>query len=163
MEFKLPFHHHRFLFLLHQHQHVLVRRYKWESRDTLPSDFDAIVPDSEENSYSYAWPIDTCEGVEDKAVVLEGYLQFPAVGTWKIFATSDDDLKMYIDGQLVLTVDGKIGVRDVGKAVIEVAPGFTFKHVRIEFLELCLGNSLTMDWAGPGVSKTFVPDEAWVL
>jgi len=152
-----------FLMLLYQHQNVHVRRYKWVSRDTLPSDFDAIAPDSEENSYTYKWPNRWCEDVENDAVVFEGYLKFPRAGTWTIFAKSDDDLRMYIDGNPVLTVDGKIGVRDVGKAVIEVAPGFTFKHVRIEFLELCRGNRLDMQWARPGVSKTDIPRGVWVV
>jgi len=141
---------------------VTVSYYAWETRDALPN-FTSLVPDSTSDGYFYSWPNEGCSDTENNAVVLEGNLQFPSAGSWKIFVTSDDDLRMYADGQLVLTVNGNIGVRDKGKAVVDVASGSTIQKIRIEYLELCRGSGIDLQWAGPGISKTYIPNEAWVV
>jgi hypothetical protein len=61
---------------------------------------------------------------------------------------------MYIDGKLVLTVDGKVGVQDEGQASVSIdQQGGAIKHFRIEFLELCLGNGLELTWEGPNIPQ----------
>jgi hypothetical protein len=132
---------------------VNTTRYATASRNSLPVSFDALVPFSKDYKYESYWPRENCDLTDNYAVVLDGYALFPKAGEYIITETSDDDARMYVDGQLVLSVNGRTGFRDIGQASISITEGGTIKRIRLEFLELCLGGVLDLTWMGPNITK----------
>ena len=125
-------------------------RYKTTSRTSLPADFSTLELVSIEGSYSYGYPYDYCNLTDNFAVVLQGYVEFPEAGDYTIIEKSDGPARLYVDGDLLLTVTGKVGVQDKGQVSLSADKG-DVKHFRIEFLELCLGNGLSLNWKGPNI------------
>jgi len=128
-------------------------RYTTPSRNMLPTSFDIILPVSNDTSYFYQWPKTACNLTDNYAVVLEGYVVFPRPGRYILSEKSDDDARMFVDGQLVRTVRGNVGVRDKGRVSITIAQKEILHHLRVEFLELCLGNGLELTWEGPQIAR----------
>jgi hypothetical protein len=128
---------------------VTATRYATTSRKSLPKSFDTLAPVSKDTKYEYVWPMESCDLNDNYAVVLEGDILFPVAGEYIITETSDDDARMYVDDKLVLRVNGHVGVRDIGQASISIPKGGTIKRIRVEFLELCLGNGLDVSFKGP--------------
>lgn len=125
--------------------------YPVSSRNSLPNNFDSLAPTKKESGYVNSWPNEYCNLTDNYAVVLEGFLLFPSAGEYTITEESDDDARMYLDGELVMTVNGQVGVRDKGEATISITQGGTIKLLRMEFLQLCLGSYLELTWKGPKI------------
>ena len=85
-----------------------------------------------------------------------GYINIETAGDYTFYTTSDDGSKLFINGTLVVDNDGvhapaeKSGVitLDVGHHAIEVT-----------VFEKAGGQSLTVQYAGPGISKQGIPDD----
>ena len=119
----------------------------------LPTSFDIILPVSNDTSYFYQWPMTACNLTDNYAVVLEGYVVFPRPGRYILTEKSDDDARIFVDGQLLRSVRGSVGVRDQGHVSLSIAQKGMVHHLRVEFLELCLGNGLELTWEGPQITR----------
>jgi hypothetical protein len=115
-------------------------RYATTSRNSLPNSFDALVPFSKGNAYEYSWPKESCDLTDNYAVVLEGDVHFPEAGEYIVTEISDDDARIFVDDELVLSVNGHVGVRDKGQASISITQ---------EATKRILGNGLEVSIKGP--------------
>ncbi len=96
---------------------------------------------------------------EHFGLLYTGYVDVPADGIYTFYLASDDGSKMYLGGELLIDNDGEHGVNEVAG---EVALNAGLHPIRIEFFEHGGGESLSLSYAGPGISKQVVPATAYV-
>lgn len=83
-------------------------------------------------------------------MVHEGLLWIPVSGRYTFYLKSDDGSALFIDGDRVVNNDGLHGpVERSGER--ELAAGF--HTIRVDYFQLFGGESLGLQWAGPGLSK----------
>lgn len=87
----------------------------------------------------------------------EGFLDVPADGQYTFYVNSDDGSRLYIDGGIVVSNDGVHGSQEAeGKAALLAG-----KHsIRVKYFENSGGQTLEVQWAGPGFSKQPIADAA---
>ena len=89
--------------------------------------------------------------------VYSGYLHVPADGSYTFFTTSDDGSKLSIDGMEVVNNDGLHGAQE-RSGTLSLTAG---EHeIRVTFFEATGGQSLSVSWQGPGLSKEPIPSSA---
>ncbi|MBK7103733.1 MAG: alpha-N-arabinofuranosidase [Ignavibacteriae bacterium] len=92
----------------------------------------------------------------DFAVKYSGLIKIPQDGFYNFYANSDDGTKLYIDGKLLISNDGR-------HAPIEVQ-GFAslkkgFHKIELEFFQAGGGLELNASIEGPGMKKQIIPAE----
>ena len=80
-----------------------------------------------------------------------GSLSVPSAGTYMFFLVSDDGSRLYIDNSLVVNHDGTHGSTEKSNSV-SLASGA--HDIRVEFFEAGGGESLTVQYEGPGIPKS---------
>jgi len=80
----------------------------------------------------------------------------PADGIYSFFTGSDDGVRIYIDGELV--VDGDElhhGITNEGRVALK-----TGRHrITVRYFQRLYRQSLSLSWEGPGVARQMVPPE----
>lgn len=92
------------------------------------------------------------------AIVFSGYLNIPASGTYTFYLSSDDGSKLIIDGQEIIVYDG---THPAGEKSASVNLSAGRHHIKLPYFEKLADESLTVQVAGPGVSKQVVPS-SWL-
>ncbi len=87
--------------------------------------------------------------------VFTGFLQIPTTGSYTFYLTSDDGSKLWVDNVLRVNHDGLHGSTEMPGAPATLTAGFY--PIRVEFFEAGGGESLTVSWQGPGISKQAIP------
>lgn len=87
--------------------------------------------------------------------VFTGFLQIPTTGTYTLFTSSDDGSKLWLNNVLVVNNDGLHGSQE-RSGTIALSAGFY--PIRVEYFERTGGESLTVRWQGPGISKQVIPN-----
>ncbi len=93
---------------------------------------------------------------ENFGLLMEGYIMVPADGIYSFFTGSDDGVRIYIDGELV--VDGDLihhGITNEGRAALRAG----FHTVTIRYFQRLYRQSLVVSWEGPETAKHTVPAE----
>ena len=94
---------------------------------------------------------------ENFGLVLEGYIMAPADGIFSFFTGSDDGVRVYIDGELV--VDGDEihhGITNEGRVALKTG----MHRITVRYFQRLYRQSLSLGWEGPGVARQMVPPEA---
>ena len=93
---------------------------------------------------------------ENFGLLMEGYIMVPADGIYSFFTGSDDGVRIYIDGELV--VDGDElhhGITNEGRVALK-----TGRHrITVRYFQRLYRQSLSLSWEGPGVARQMVPPE----
>ena len=93
------------------------------------------------------------------AFQFEGFIDIPAAGQYTFYTTSDDGSKLYIADQVVVNNDGLHGNQTrSGTRQFDAAGFYTIKIV---FFERGEGESLTVEYQGPGISRQQIPNSAF--
>ena len=88
-----------------------------------------------------------------------GYINVPTDGTYTFYDTSDDGSKISIGTTEVVNNDGLHDAGTEKSGTIGLKAG---KHaVTITFFEAGGGESLSLSYSGPGLTKTAIPASAW--
>jgi beta-glucanase (GH16 family) len=96
-------------------------------------------------------------GGENFAIVLEGFVDVPAAGTWTFSTVSDDGSRLLIGGRVVVDNDGLHALR-ARAGRIGLAAG---RHaIRIEYFQAGGEGRLAALWEGPGVPREEIPSAA---
>jgi len=93
---------------------------------------------------------------ENFGLLLEGYILAPADGIFSFFTGSDDGVRIYIGGELV--VDGDEihhGITNEGRVALETG----MHRITVRFFQRLYRQSLSLSWEGPGVARQAVPAE----
>lgn len=88
------------------------------------------------------------------ALELEGYLDVPQSGMYRIVLTSDDGSRLFLHGQRLIDNDGSHSARPKD-GYIALEKGL--HPLRIEYFEDYMGQELTLEWFGPSVSGEVHP------
>ena len=92
------------------------------------------------------------------AVRWRGQVYLPSTGTWTFYTTSDDGVRLWIDGTLRIDSWALMGGEERNSGAISLSSGW--HTIQLEYFEN-EGNALiTLSWQGPGVSKSIIPDSA---
>ena len=85
-----------------------------------------------------------------------GYINIQTTGTYQFYTSSDDGSALYIDGRKIVDNDGLHAKRERSGSV-RLTEG---KHpIRVDFFEHQGREVLEVKYAGPGISKTLIPNE----
>jgi predicted esterase len=89
------------------------------------------------------------------AFLYEGQIQIDASGTYNFYTYSDDGSQLFINGNLVVNNDGVHAGQERSGSVY-LAAG---KHnIKVTYFEYANGETLTVKYAGPGISKQTIPN-----
>src|SRR5690606_9839077 len=89
-------------------------------------------------------------------LVFTGYLQINQAGNYTFYTKSDDGSKLFINQQQVVENDGLHGARETSGTLYLTAG----KHpLELRYFERSgTSDLLEVSYAGPGLSKTLIPD-----
>jgi hypothetical protein len=117
--------------------------------------FDALTPVKQGNVTNFDL---TPRNVNDYfGFKFSGYVNVPTDGTYTFYTTSDDGSKLYIGSTEVVSNDGSHAPLE-RSGTIGLKAG---KHaITVVFFEAAGGESLTVSYSGPGLSKQAIPASA---
>ena len=92
-------------------------------------------------------------------IVYTGFVEVPTEGIYAFYLASDDGSQLFIGDTLLIDNDGQHGVAE---KMGEVALQAGYHSIRIEYFEYGGGESLSLEYEGPGILKQPIPAEAYV-
>nr|WKN39054.1 PA14 domain-containing protein [Tunicatimonas sp. TK19036] len=85
----------------------------------------------------------------------DGYIEINKAGTYTFYTSSDDGSTLEINGRQIVNNDGTHGTRErSGK--VKLSEGY--HAIRVRFFEKSQGQTLIVKYAGPGISKSSIPN-----
>lgn len=87
---------------------------------------------------------------DDFAFRYSGNINIPTTGQYTFFLSSDDGSRLFIDNALVVNYDGTHGAGEMSGNVTLTAGTH---NIRVEYFERNGGQSLTVQYSGPGIPK----------
>jgi len=92
-------------------------------------------------------------------ITYDGYINIPTAGSYTFYTSSDDGSKLFIDGtaaaNLVVNNDGAHGVQERSGAKTLTAG---LHSIRVSFYQAGGGQSLSVSYQGPSLTKRVIPD-----
>ncbi|MES1249442.1 MAG: PA14 domain-containing protein, partial [Chitinophaga rupis] len=89
------------------------------------------------------------------ALSFSGNLNIQTAGSYAFYLNSDDGSNLYLDGALIVNNDGLHNVLQKG-VVLNLTAG---SHpIRLDYFQGTGGQTLSLAYAGPGITKTPIPD-----
>ena len=85
-----------------------------------------------------------------------GYIHIETAGEYTFYTASDDGSQLFINGSLVVNNDGVHGVVEQS-GVVTLDAGY--HAIEVTIFERAGGQSLTVQYEGPGISKQAIPDD----
>ncbi|NJM15202.1 MAG: DUF4832 domain-containing protein, partial [Bacteroidales bacterium] len=124
------------------------------SWNNLP-DFNALTPAASGKVNTF--DLNNRDQDDNFAFRFSGYINIATNGSYTFYTSSDDGSKLYIGNTEVVNNDGLHATTEKSGTIC-LKPG---KHaIRVTFFEKTGGQSLTVMYAGPGISKTNIPASA---
>ncbi|RIV43014.1 PA14 domain-containing protein [Flagellimonas pelagia] len=107
-----------------------------------------------------SFDVDALQNQEDPgdtdyfSIRYDGYIQIDAAGSYTFYTSSDDGSKLYIDGSEVVDNDGAHGTQERSGSISLTAG---LHSIRVLFFENGGGETLTVQYQGPSISKQNIP------
>jgi PKD repeat protein len=111
-------------------------------------DFSALTPVKSGTVNSFT--LDPRQRDDDFAFRYTGTITVATAGAYTFYLSSDDGSRLFINNTLVVNYDGLHGAGEQS-GVINLPAGT--HDIRVEYFERGGGQSLAVQWAGPGVAK----------
>ncbi len=112
------------------------------------------------NTLNYSWgsgaPASSLVGVDDFSIRFKGHVQAPQTGTYTFFTTSDDGVRLWVDGTRIVNNWTNHGPT-VNSGTIHLTAG-VLTPITLEFYERGGGAVIKLEWSGPGLSRAYVAD-----
>jgi hypothetical protein len=89
-----------------------------------------------------------------------GKINIAAAGDYTFYTTSDDGSQLFIDGALLVDNDGLHGAAEQS-GVVTLAAGL--HDIAVTMFELGGGESLLVEYEGPGIARQEIPDDVLTL
>ncbi len=106
-------------------------------------------------SGSVAIPADVPE--DGFGLEFEGFVRAPAAGVFTFYLASDDGSRLFVDEEAIVDHDGTHGPTEK-QGLVALAEGW--HRLRLVFFEAKYGQSLTLEWEGPGFGRQAIPESA---
>ncbi|MES1249273.1 MAG: PA14 domain-containing protein, partial [Chitinophaga rupis] len=94
------------------------------------------------------------------ALQFNGWVNITTAGSYTFYTSSDDGSNLYLDGALLVNNDGSHTSQE-RSASITLAVGY--HQIQVNYFQLTSSRSLTVSYAGPGLSKRAIPSTALVI
>ncbi len=121
---------------------------------TLP-DFSTMTPDKTGTLTNFS--LAPAAASVTFALNFTGYINVPSDGSYVFYLTSDDGSALYIDGVLVVNNDGLHGaIEKSGQIGLKAG----LHAINVEYFQQGGGDSLSVSYNGPTISKTVIPASA---
>jgi hypothetical protein len=122
--------------------------------------FDTFKEILNVNILNYSWgsgaPASSLVGVDDFSIRFQGHVQAPQTGTYTFFTTSDDGVRLWVDGtRIVNNWTNHSPIENSG--TINLTAG-VLTPITLEFYERSGGAVIQLEWEGPGLSRAYVAD-----
>jgi hypothetical protein len=122
--------------------------------------FDTFKEILSVNELNYAWgsgaPESNLVGSNDFSIRFLGNVQAPQTGVYTFYTTSDDGVRLWVDGTLVVDNWTDHGTT-VNTGTISLIAG-EYVPIKLEFYERGGGAVIKLEWEGPGLSREFVKE-----
>jgi len=125
-------------------------------RDIPDARFGRVVMRRVDPQIDFSWSGSPAEGMgpDDFAVRWEGTLGIAQPGAYRLITTSDDGVRLCIDGRTIID-NWTDHAQTENSASVELAAG---RHpIRLDFYEKTGGASIRLEWEGPGIGRQIVP------
>ncbi len=115
--------------------------------NSLP-DFNSLTAES--TGITSAINLNNASSTDYFGLSFEGYINIPTQGEYTFYTTSDDGSALWINGDQVVNNDGLHGsVEKSGTVCLEAG----YHEIDVAYFEKTGGNTLSVAYAGPGISK----------
>jgi predicted esterase len=94
------------------------------------------------------------------ALQFNGSILIPTTGSYTFYSNSGDGSNLLIDGNQIVSNDGVHNTQEKS-GVVALTAGF--HTIRVNFFQQTGSFALTTSWAGPGISKSVIPDSVLVI
>jgi hypothetical protein len=94
---------------------------------------------------------------DDFGFAFDGWIRIPLDGLYTFFVASDDGVRLTVDGENVVEHDGLHGLEERSG---QIALRSGWYPISLRYFEHLGGEGLSVRWAGPGISKSPVPEAA---
>ncbi|MEW2920182.1 PA14 domain-containing protein [Muricauda sp. ANG21] len=107
-----------------------------------------------------SFDVDALQNQEDPgdtntfSIRYDGYIQINTAGSYTFYTSSDDGSKLYIDGVQIVNNDGLHGTQE-RSGTVTLTTGL--HDIRVLFFENSGGETLTVQYQGPSISKQNIP------
>ena len=122
--------------------------------------FDTYKETLNVNELNYSWgsgaPESNLVGVDNFSVRFLGNVQAPQSGVYTFYTTSDDGVRLWVNGTLVVNNWTDHGPT-VNTGTISLTAG-SVVPIKLEFYERGGGAVIKLEWSGPGLTREFVKD-----
>ena len=116
-------------------------------------DFEPLSP--QKSGHVYQFSLDEIETREDHyAICFTGYIDIPVEGKYTFYTESDDGSKLHIGEKLVVDNDGSRDAKERSGTIVLKEARYP---VRLEYFEDWAGQSLMVNFKGPGIEKQPIP------
>lgn len=126
----------------------------YEGSWTQLPDFDQLTPDAD--GVATGFDLDVRQRDDEFALRFTGTLTVPETGTYTFYTRSDDGSKLWIDDSLVVDNGGTHALQE-REGEIELTAGKY--RLTVGYFEAGGGQTLEVDWAGPGFAQEPLPVE----
>jgi hypothetical protein len=89
-----------------------------------------------------------------------GYVNIPTNGSYTFYLNSDDGSLLWLDGALVVNNDGEHAATEVS-GTTNLTTGL--HQLVVGYFQDLVAEVLQLSWAGPGLAKQLIPDQAFFL
>jgi len=109
-----------------------------------------------EDQINYFWNGTIVDGLSDAVSARwTADLEIAIADAWTFITTSDDGVRLWLDGELVIDNWTDHGPMDDYSGPRELAPGFY--SLRLEWYDLQAGSTIQLWWQTPGVDRRILP------
>ena len=127
----------------------------YEGNWTTIPDFSSLTPQKTGKAHNFT--IDVSSRDDGFGIQFSSFIEVPASGEYTFYTTSDDGSKLYINGKAIVNNDGMHGAQEKsGKVYLSKGA----HAIRVDYFESSGGEVLEVRYAGPGISKQLIPNQA---
>lgn len=110
------------------------------------------------NELNYSWgsgaPESSLVGTDNFSIRFQGNVKAPQAGTYTFYTNSDDGVRLWVDGQLIIDNWTNHGVTVNSGNVLLTADQIA--TIQLEFYENGGAAVISLEWEGPGLTRRFV-------
>ena len=120
--------------------------------------FDQLVEERLDPSIDFAWgagELHPLAGSDEVSIRWQGRALVPSDGLYTFITTSDDGIRLWVDGELVID-EWTIHAQTEHSASVSLVAGESVE-VRVEFFEAAGQAIARLEWSGPGLARELVP------
>ncbi|WP_372644592.1 PA14 domain-containing protein [Ancylomarina sp.] len=123
-------------------------------------DFNTLMETLNVSELNYNWgsgaPESTLVGIDNFSIRFQGNVKAPQTGTYTFYTTSDDGVRLCVDGTRIINNWTDHGPT-VNTATVNLIAGQA-TPIKLEFYENGGGAVIKLEWQGPGLAREYVKD-----